>query len=190
MLNILKKTVGLRFLKASPWQMYKNQPVSVNLSPADSIKRYINGTTNPTMKYFRSLLGTIVIVFNFCYTAQAQADLSVLRASSINQGTHHSFSASYPRVIKYAREAAAAAGFAIESSERVGDDVYMILGRKTVAGDRYGEVIRLLTIRKDQRTSEVRLLVRQRVAANTLGDREYAQEIYTKIKARLSSANT
>ena len=142
------------------------------------------------MNRFRPLVGAIIIVFNFYHPAQAQQELTVLRASSINQGTHQTFSAPYQRIIKYAREAVTAAGFDIESSERVDDNVYMILGRKTVAGDPYGEVIRVLAIRKDATTSEMRLLVRQQVAASTTREHDCCEEVYTDILGRVSLVST
>lgn len=142
------------------------------------------------MNYFRPLLGALFIIFNIYHTAYAQQELTVLRASSLNQGIHQTLTAPYQRVIKHTREAAAAAGFDIESSERVSDDVYMILGKKTVAGDRYGEMIRALAIRKDPTTSEVRLLVRQRTTARVPNERDCSEKINADIRTRLSSASS
>ena len=142
------------------------------------------------MHYIHSLLGAILIVLNVCHTAHAQQELVILRASSLNQGIQQTLTAPYQQAIKHAREATVAAGFDVESCERISDDIYIVLGKKMIAGDHYGEVIRVLVIRKAPTVSEVRLLVRQRISSNTLSGHNRPEKIRNDILVRLSSVNT
>lgn len=141
------------------------------------------------MHYFRPLLGALIIIFNFYYTAQAQQELAVLRASSINQGTHQTFQAPYQWVIKHVREATTAAGFDIESLERLDENAYMMLGKKAVAGAAYGEMIQVLAIRKGPTKSEVRLLIRRQISLPSLEHHTCTEEIYATVRKRVSLVN-
>lgn len=97
------------------------------------------------MKYTYALVGAFTLVVNCYQPAQAQQELTVLRSASINQGAQRRVQLSYQHAIKYSREAVMAAGFVIELAERIEGETYLILGKKTVAGDLYGEVVRVLT---------------------------------------------
>ncbi len=138
------------------------------------------------MKYLLPSLGAIALVFNMHHAAQAQQDLTILRASSIGQGAHETFHMTYQHAIKYARQATATSGFAIQSAERVHPDRYMMLGRKPVANSPYGEIIRVLVIRKSESSSEIRILIRQEASARANHERRYADEIYADIQATMA----
>ena len=140
------------------------------------------------MHCLRPLVGAIVLVINIYHPAQAQQELAVLRSSSVNLGAQQTFASPYQQLIKCTREATAAAGFSVELCERVSDGVYMILGRKTVGSYRYGEVIRVLAIRKTSSQSELRLLVRQPVFSKVDGN-TCSEEIVEDVRSRLSSVS-
>ena len=135
------------------------------------------------MHFLRLLI--VAIAGHFCTLAVAQSELEIIRASSVRQGTVATFATPYPYAIKYARQAAAQLGFHIASTERVDSDICMILGKKPIAGDSYGEVIRLLVIRKNNNASQVRILSRRRATTGSLEANVYCKEIYASIRKKL-----
>ena len=135
------------------------------------------------MHYLRPLL--VVIASHLCPLALAQPELEVIRASSIGQGTVATFATPYPYAIKCARQAVAQLDFLITSTERVDPDVCMILGKKPIAGDPYGEVIRLLIIRTNSNASQVRILTRRRATTGSPDATTYGEKIYAGIRKHL-----
>ena len=135
------------------------------------------------MHYLRPLL--VIIAFHLCSPASAQSELEVIRASSIGQGTVATFATSYPFAIKYARQAVTQLDFRIMSTERVNSNTCMILGKKPIAGDSYGEVIRLLIIRTKSNASQVRILTRRRATTGSPDTMTYCEKIYAGIQKNL-----
>ena len=141
------------------------------------------------MKYLLSFLGAIAIVFNVCHTAQAQQELLILRAASTGQGAQETFYTTYQHTIKYARQATLTSGFVIDTSERIDDNTYIILGKKPMANDPYGEVIRVLVTRKSATATNVRILVRRAASVGTNHELHYADKIYADIHGQTGLAS-
>lgn len=103
----------------------------------------------------------------------------------LHAGEGRTFSVPYKTVIRHAREAAAESGLIVESSSKVDDNTYMVIGKAKASAWSWGELVRIVVINTPDEDVTVRVYTKRRVGINFAAKRNYAVSVFSAIEAKI-----
>ena len=126
----------------------------------------------------------MLLVVNF---AVAQASINKVKNAPLHAGDSRSFTAPYKDLVRYAKQALTESGFELESSEKVDDDTFMMIGKTRASGFSWGEIVRVVVNREDEsdEKSMVRVYTKKRVGVNVTAKGNFSNTIFTNIETKI-----
>ncbi|MEM8763305.1 MAG: hypothetical protein AAGD88_05815 [Bacteroidota bacterium] len=113
-----------------------------------------------------------------------QNGINKIRSAPLHSGESRTYQASYKSMVKYAREAVTDAGLILESSEKIDDATYMIIGKAKTSAWSWGELVRVVLIDNTEKVT-VRVFSKRRLKINLTAKGNYTQTILSNIEAKI-----
>ena len=113
-----------------------------------------------------------------------QNGINKIRSAPLHSGESRTYEAPYKSMVKYAREAVAEAGLILESSEKVDETTYMIIGKAKTSAWSWGELVRVVLIDNVEEVT-VRVFSKRRIKINLSAKSNYTRTILSNIEAKL-----
>ncbi|MEO0900973.1 MAG: hypothetical protein AAFY00_02755 [Bacteroidota bacterium] len=135
------------------------------------------------MKKHIILLGLLLICTGHVGLAQ-QNGINKIRSAPLHSGESRTYHAPYKSMVKFAREAVMDAGLILESSEKIDDVTYMIIGKAKTSAWSWGELVRVVLIDNTEKVT-VRVFSKRRVKINLTAKGNYTQTILSNIEAKI-----
>ncbi len=129
------------------------------------------------------LLGVFLMLSLNMGLAQ-QNGINKIRSAPLHSGESRTYEAPYKSMVKYAREAVAEAGLILESSEKVDETTYMIIGKAKTSAWSWGELVRVVLIDNVEEVT-VRVFSKRRIKINLSAKGNYTRTILSNIEAKL-----
>ena len=114
--------------------------------------------------------------------------INKIRNAPLHAGEGRNFDIGYKKAIKFAREAVSEAGLILESSEKVDDENYMVIGKAKTSAWSWGELVRvIITNDSDGENEEVTIKVytQKNIKINITAKGNYTQTILSNIEAKV-----
>jgi len=114
--------------------------------------------------------------------------INKIRNAPLHAGEGRNFEIPYKKAIKLARQAVSEAGLIIESTEKVDDENYMIIGKAKTSAWSWGELVRIIvTDDSDEEDPEVTIKVytRKNIKINVTAKGNYTQTILSNVEAKI-----
>lgn len=135
-----------------------------------------------TLLFF--FLGFIGLTNSFAQNGK----INKIRNAPLHAGEGRSFDIGYKKAIKFAREAAAEAGLILESSEKIDDENYMVIGKAKTSAWSWGELVRVVITNDSDGENEkvtVKVYTRRNIKINITAKGNYTQTILSNIEAKV-----
>ena len=126
-------------------------------------------------------LGFIGLTNNFAQSGK----INKIRNAPLHAGEGRNFECIYKKAVKFAREAITEAGLTIESSEKVDNENYMIIGKAKTSAWSWGELVRVVVTKDDEKETAVKVYTRKNIKINLTAKGNYTQTILSNIEAKL-----
>lgn len=110
------------------------------------------------------------------------ATVSSVRNAPLHAGKKQVFHADFEKTIEAATAAMMEAGLEIESRDEVDDNTYMLVSKKSSTAVSWGELVRVVVVKKDSKETEVRVHTKRRVAMNVIAKGDYSEKIFGSIE--------
>jgi hypothetical protein len=131
---------------------------------------------------YRNLLFSICLMTVFGLSC---ASVSTVKNAPLHVGKNQAFPADFDTIVEAASQAMVEAGLEIDSRDEIDKDTYMIVGKKSSSAFSWGELVRVVVVRKESAETEVRVHSKRRVAANITAKGDYSDQIFAGIEYRL-----
>jgi len=133
------------------------------------------------------LVATIVFCLAGSFATHAQASLAKLKNAPLHAGDSRSFEAPFKKLVAYSRDAMVDAGLELESTEKIDDRTYMMIGKTRASGFSWGEMVRVTVIMDDDNSnkSTVRVYTKKRVKINITAKGSYSNTIFSNIETKV-----
>jgi hypothetical protein len=116
----------------------------------------------------------------------ACASQSGVQNAPLHAGDSRTFEANFDRVLGAAQDAVGDAGLKVESSSRVDDNTYMIMGKAGTSAFSWGEIVRVVVVKEAAANSTtVRVYTRRKSSVNIAAKGDYSNTIFSNIELRL-----
>lgn len=129
------------------------------------------------------LLG-LILVFGTQIGLAQQNGINKIRSAPLHSGEARTFETPFKSLVKYAREAVTEAGLILESSEKIDDTTYMIIGKAKTSAWSWGELVRVVLIDNTEKVT-VRVFSKRRIKINLTAKGNYTQTILSNIEAKI-----
>lgn len=114
--------------------------------------------------------------------------LNKIRNAPLHAGEGRNFDIGYKKAIKFAREAVSEGGLIIESTEKVDDENYMIIGKAKTSAWSWGELVRVI-VTNDSEDGEdevtIKVYTRKNIKINVTAKGNYTQTILSNVEAKI-----
>ncbi|MFD2586955.1 hypothetical protein ACFSQJ_08435 [Croceitalea marina] len=131
------------------------------------------------------LIGLFLIFGLGLQTTSAQQNkINKIRSAPLHSGESRTYEAPYKNMVKYAREATTEAGLSIESSEKIDDATYMIIGKAKASAWSWGELVRVVLIDNADKVT-VRVYSKRAIKINVTAKGNYTNTILSNIEAKI-----
>lgn len=121
-------------------------------------------------------------------TFAQQGKINKIRNAPLHAGEGRNFDLNYKKAIKFAREAVSEAGLIIESSEKVDDDNYMVIGKAKTSAWSWGELVRVIITNDSEGDEEevtIKVYTRKNIKINITAKGNYTQTILSNVEAKV-----
>lgn len=135
------------------------------------------------MYKYITLIGLFMVLGTNLGIAQ-QNGINKIRSAPLHSGESRTYETAYKPMIKYARESVTEAGLIIESSEKIDDSTYMIIGKAKTSAWSWGELVRVVLINDNDKVM-VRVFTKKRLKINLSAKGNYTQTILSNIEAKI-----
>lgn len=129
------------------------------------------------------LFGLLFILGSHTLLSQ-QNGINKIRSAPLHSGESRTYQAPYKKLVKYARESVTESGLIIESSEKIDDNTYMIIGKAKTSAFSWGELVRVVLIDNVEKVT-VRVFSKRRIKLNLAAKGNYTQTILSNIEAKI-----
>lgn len=92
---------------------------------------------------------------------------------------------SYKTLVKYARQAVTESGLSIESSEKIDDETFMVMSKAKASAWSWGEIVRVVVKKEDDKKCIVRVYTKKRVDINITAKGDYSKSIFSSIDTNI-----
>ncbi len=130
------------------------------------------------------ILTSLIIILGLQTNMAQQGKINKIRSAPLHSGESRTYTSDYKTIVKYAREAVTEAGLSIESSEKLNDETYMIIGKAKVSAWSWGELVRVVLINDNEKVT-VRVYTKKAVKINITAKGNYTQTILSNIEAKI-----
>ncbi len=114
--------------------------------------------------------------------------INKIRNAPLHAGEGRNFDIPYKKAIKFARQAVSEAGLIIESTEKVDDENYMIIGKAKTSAWSWGELVRII-VTNDSEDGEdevtIKVYTRKNIKINVTAKGNYTQTILSNVEAKI-----
>ena len=126
----------------------------------------------------------LFLVFGTHTSIAQQGKINKIRSAPLHSGEARTYESPYKTTVKYAREAITEAGLSIESSEKIDDTTYMIIGKAKTSAWSWGELVRVVLIDNSEKVT-VRVYTKKAIKINLTAKGNYTQTILSNIEAKI-----
>lgn len=110
-----------------------------------------------------------------------------MQNAPLHAGTARTFKAGFDATLRAAREATVEAGLQIEKVTQTDDNSWMIIAKKSTSAWSFGELVRVMIVKKSAASTEVRVHTKRRVSINLEAKGDYSTAILSNIELKLRS---
>lgn len=135
----------------------------------------------------KKIISTTLLMTTALLLSLGCASTSSLQNAPLHAGKARVFNASFDWTLKAAQEAAVSAGLEIESTSQTDDGGRMIIAKKASSVWSWGELVRLLVLRKGVNATEVRVYTKKRVAINVTAKGDYSDAVFSNMEIALGT---
>lgn len=139
------------------------------------------------MKKF-TLLFLFLGIIGLTNTFAQSGKINKIRNAPLHAGEGRNFEIGYKKAIKFARQAVAEAGLIIESTEKVDDENYMIIGKAKTSAWSWGELVRIVVTNDSEEDEEkvtIKVYTRKNIKINITAKGNYTQTILSNVEAKI-----
>lgn len=111
------------------------------------------------------------------------------RSSMLNAppdaGHSQTYNSEYKTLVKAARDAVVASGLAIDNASEVGNNTFVIVGKKDASVWSWGELVRVTVQGASESETTVRVYTKRRLATNVTARGDWADTVFSNIALQL-----
>ncbi|MEM6261293.1 MAG: hypothetical protein AAGI38_02215 [Bacteroidota bacterium] len=126
-----------------------------------------------------------LIMLMVCTAGVAQVSMAKVKNTPLHAGESRTFEITFKEGVKYARNALVQSGLVIESSERIDDDTYMIMSKAKASAWSWGEIVRVVVLKKEANVTVIRVYSKRRVNVNVTAKASYTQSVFSNIESTI-----
>ncbi|NKI32694.1 hypothetical protein [Croceivirga thetidis] len=131
-----------------------------------------------------TILFSLFLILSINMGLAQQNGINKIRSAPLHSGESRTYQAPYKDLVKYARQSVTESGLIIESSEKIDDTTYMIIGKAKTSAFSWGELVRVVLIDNVEKVT-VRVYSKRRLKLNLAAKGNYTQTILSNIEAKL-----